>query len=218
MPFLRARRSADDPTPASTHDRDLLRRVYDGDREALDVLLRRYWGPLVAYATRMLDERDAAEDVVQRGFIRLWDRRGTRNLVEVESPRLLLFRIVRNLIFNEWRRRGVRERYLEEGAHELPAAEASPLERLEELELQEAVRRAVEMLPPRRREVFVLSRYHGMEHREIAEVMSISVQTVSNQMSAALSELRLRLATVLADPTNPLPLVPRISPPSAARE
>jgi RNA polymerase sigma-70 factor (ECF subfamily) len=57
------------------------------------------------------------------------------------------------------------------------------------------VESAITALPERRREIFVLSRYHGLSYREIAEVLEISPQTVANQLSAALATLRESLAS-----------------------
>jgi RNA polymerase sigma-70 factor, ECF subfamily len=68
---------------------------------------------------------------------------------------------------------------------------------VEENELLRYFERAVSHLPPRRQEIFVLARAHGLSHQEIAEVMKISPQTVANQMSAALADLRQALGPLL---------------------
>ena len=67
---------------------------------------------------------------------------------------------------------------------------AQPDELLEETLLQEEVAAAIADLPERRREVFVLARFHGLSYQEIADVLGVSQQTVANQMSSALSQLR----------------------------
>jgi RNA polymerase sigma-70 factor (ECF subfamily) len=64
------------------------------------------------------------------------------------------------------------------------------LQLLEHAELRSAIQEAIETLPPRRREVFLLGYLHGCRHSEIAEIMRISEQTARNHMSAALSDLR----------------------------
>ncbi len=56
---------------------------------------------------------------------------------------------------------------------------------------------AIEGLPPRRREVFTLGYLHGFKHDEIAAIMHVSGQTVKNQMSAALADLRRSLRPFL---------------------
>jgi hypothetical protein len=61
------------------------------------------------------------------------------------------------------------------------------------------VNQAIQQLPARRRELFILARFHGMGYRQIADVAGISVQTVANQMSAAITQLTRTLSPVLAN-------------------
>lgn len=153
----------------------------------LDELLVRYWGPLVAYAQRMLGDAAAAEDVVQHAFVRLWEGRSV--MPEGDGARALLYRVVRNLVINEWRRDRVQERWMSEQWVDEP--EVTPAdELLEQQELRTAIEAAVEQLPPKRREIFVLSRFHELSNAEIATVLAISPQTVANQLVSALRTLR----------------------------
>ena len=73
------------------------------DAAALDDLLRQFWHPLVAYVARLLGETEAAEDIVQRAFVRLWER--GHSVPAGDDVRPFLYRMVRNLASNEWRRR-----------------------------------------------------------------------------------------------------------------
>jgi RNA polymerase sigma-70 factor (ECF subfamily) len=79
----------------------------------------------------------------------------------------------------------------------LHATSVSPVRDVEEDELAAALAAAVERLPARRREVFVLSRYHALTNAQIAEVLSIAPQTVANQLVSALRELRVMLEPYL---------------------
>jgi RNA polymerase sigma-70 factor (ECF subfamily) len=162
-----------------------------GGTEALERALAEYWRPLVAYARRLLGDASAAEDVVQRAFVRLWER--DHALPEGEALRPFLYRVVRNLVLNEWRRDGIRERWLAESSTEAEEVVLGPDRHLELLELQEAIDAAVESLPARRREIFVLSRFHGLTNAQIAEVLELSSQTIANQLVSALRTLRVLL-------------------------
>jgi RNA polymerase sigma-70 factor (ECF subfamily) len=178
------------------HDVAILRRVRAADTSALDVLLREYWCPLVSYVARLLPSEDQAQDVVQEVFIRLWDGRAQ---LEVGQPmRPLLYRIARNLALNERRSERVRERWRRAGAVAPTPRVPTPLHSSILAELELAIERALEGLPARRREAFVLARFHEMSHRQIADVMGVSVQTVANQISGALADLRLALAPYLS--------------------
>lgn len=75
----------------------------------------------------------------------------------------------------------------------------SPLEYVEESELRNLIQEAIEALPPRRREIFILIRYHGLSYKEAAKVLNVAPQTVANNVSRALDSLRDALGPMLAD-------------------
>lgn len=190
-----------DPTEVADRDtveadRAVILGLQSGDPAILDLLLDRFWTPLITYTASLLQSWDDAEDVVQETFVRLWERReewGVRG-----SLRALLFQIARNLALDETRRR---HRHLEllKGRDVLPRRGTTPAAEFEGSLLQTAYEAAVAALPERRREVFLLSRHHGLSYQQVAVVMEISPQTVANQMSAALAELRCALEPFLND-------------------
>ena len=167
------------------------------DSVALERLIERYWPRLVRYAADMVGSVDEGRDVAQETFIRLWQTR--RRWTPRGSVRSLLFGLAHNLAIDHLRRPAVRLRrtlHLElVKTHTTP----TPQDVLHANELDAALDAAIQALPPRRREVFSLVHGAGLSHREAAEVMGISPQTVANQMSSALAELRTRLRRVLRD-------------------
>lgn len=183
-------------SPPEISQAELFRRLRADDESALEIVLREHWVPLVTYLSRSLTSPDAAEDVAQRTFLRFWDRR--RRWSAEGSLRGLLFRIARNLAISEQRRRGARRRAIDRLAeHGDRPRQPTPLDAVENDELGCAIERAIEKLPERRREAFVLRCVHGLSYREIADVMDISQQTVANQISRALTTLRRSLAHLL---------------------
>ena len=172
-------------------DEAVMRRLAEGDVGALDEILREHWLAIVAYATSFVRVRELGEDIAQDTMLRLWR---TRELWQPNSTlRSYLYRIARNLALNEKERSRVRARSRPRLAHGW-AIPATPLEELQRKELRLAIEAAVDELPERRREVFLLGRLHGMSYEEIGQVMGITTQTVANQMSAALATLRVSLA------------------------
>jgi RNA polymerase sigma-70 factor (ECF subfamily) len=181
-------------------DLALLSSIRRGDSAALGNILERHWAPLVGYASSILDNRDAAEDVAQETFVRLWERREAWK--PAGSVRALLFRVARNLSVDELRRRSARER-TERTAPRQPLR-LLPDEEAENREIKDIIARAVASLPQRRREVFILVRYHGLSYRETAAVLDLSVQTVANHLTMALADLRNLLTPHLYDRADPL--------------
>ena len=177
---------------------EFIERMQAGDASALDSLLEQYWIPLVTYAVRLLGSWDVAEDVAQETFVRIWERREEWKLEG--SVRALLYRITRNLALDERKRRDRRAAWINHRRREASRV-AIPSEHLQGTELEAAFERAVAALPERRREVFRLARLHGLSYKQIGEVMGIASQTVANQLSAALADLRDALEPFLDEPT-----------------
>ena len=172
-------------------------RIRAGDAEAMNEALRRYWSGVVEYVMRHTDDRDEAKDVAQDAFLYLWQGRvvGRR----VGSLKALLYGVARNLARNRGRSwQHARVISLERvDANLRGSSDRSPDEVVAEAELLARLERAVAALSPRRQEIFTLVRMHGLSYEESAHVLGISAQTVANQMSSALAELRARVGPLL---------------------
>jgi len=190
-----------EPDP-DADDVALVARLALDDGQALQALMDRYWRPMVSFALDKVRGMDAAEDLVQESFVRVWERR--RQLRPHASPRAYLYRVLRNLITDEFRRRRLRERFgFLMGM--LDRAEApSPAATLEAGEFATAAERAIAALPERRRDVFVLAHLHGLSYREVAETLGITPRTVANHMSLALAQLRESLSEFTSASTRPI--------------
>jgi len=165
-----------------------------GDAAAFDAFIKQHWTGLVWYVTSFLGSVDESKDVVQEAFMRLWEQR--RELRHGGAARAYVYQIARNVALNQRESRWVRDglaAIVAEGISRPP----TPAQVTEETELQGIVERAIALLPERRREAFVLAHFHKLSHREIADAMGISPQTVANQISAALADLRHTLASYI---------------------
>jgi len=173
--------------PDEARDLELMGRLQSGDPSALDALVELYWPRLVAYVDKLLGSIDAAEDVVQSAFVRLWEARASWK--PTGAPHAYLYRIARNLALDERKWRRVRKSWLKRERAWSRAA-PSPEVIAMDLELAVAMKQAIETLPERRREVFTLARLHDLSYREVAEIMGISTATVANQLALCLAHLR----------------------------
>ena len=183
-------------TPAELADEALMERIRGGDSAALDALLKRYWDVVVAYARQILGDPAAAADTAQQAFIKLWQRR--EQWTPTGSVAAYIFRIARNAALNERRARRVRVVSSENPRNNATRSVSwTPLQTLEEKELRAGLEAALRLLPERRKEVFMLARFQRLTYDEIAALMGISPQTVANQMSAALADLRRHLVAHL---------------------
>lgn len=169
--------------------------IRDGDVEALQVLLERYWHGLHRYATRLVGRSEDATDLVQETFIRVWEHRA--RWISGGSVRAYLYRIVRNFAHQQHRHMGVRSRSEFEIRQNLPRV-ATPAEEFAKRELHEAFEAAVRRLPQQRREAFELVRLRGLSLQEAAEVMGVTRRTVANHLYLAAKDLEEELRPFLS--------------------
>ena len=158
-------------------------------------LFKTHYAPLHRYAYRLVDNADAAEEIVQSTFAKLWE--GRHALRIEESGQAYLYRAVHNRSLNHLEHQKVRRTH---AAHvmrqgEATAGDGENTTRLRALEARlDAV---LKRLPEGCRTVFQLSRFEDLKYREIADRLGLSVKTVEAQMSKALRILRAELAEFL---------------------
>lgn len=165
------------------------RRLRASDATACAELFDHVHKPLIRYAARLTGDEDAAYDVVQDAFSRLWEKRP--EIDPDQSLQALLYRITRNLALNH--NRMIRKHRASLADAPMPAEEVSPEEIVSAEMLEAKLRSWIDELPERRREALVLSRFAGLSHAEIAEVMDLAPRTVTNHIMLALTHLSTRL-------------------------
>ena len=166
-------------------------KIRQGDRRAFKALFESYYEGLCRFAESQINDPEAAEGLVQDLFLDLWRRR--RRWAPRGALRAYLFGAVRNKTIKRIRRRQVRRRWKRQEQEKDAPRGANPVDDFQHRELKRAMQDGVSALPERRRQVYVLSRRHGLTYREIADAMDISPKTVENQMVKALKFLRKRL-------------------------
>jgi RNA polymerase sigma-70 factor, ECF subfamily len=165
------------------------------DSADFEKLFRQNYSKLCSYANLFLNDPDAAEDVVQEVFFKLWKNRG--ELAINTTIRSYLYRAVRNGCMNVIDHISVREAYKLVNEGDIRDNEANMVEEAIVSELEMRIRETIGRLPAERRKIFIMSRFDGLKYREIADQLNISVKTVENQMYQALRFLRENLTDYL---------------------
>jgi RNA polymerase sigma-70 factor (ECF subfamily) len=181
-------------TPA-INEIELLKRLRAGEEEAFNEIYNLYAPSLTSFAAARLTSLDEANDIIHDLFVHLWQDRENININL--SLGGFLFAAIRYRIIDHIRHNSTKRKYAEQIAKLPVHAQEETENRIFEKELREKLDTAINQLSPRTREVFKLSRFEHLTVKEIAERMNVSEQTVKNQLTTALSQLRSLLGKVM---------------------
>jgi RNA polymerase sigma-70 factor (ECF subfamily) len=179
----------------SDEDREVVRRVQEGETEAFEVLVEKYKRKTFRLAYGVLRDQEEALDVSQEAFVKAY-----RSLAKFKGESAFytwLFRITMNLALDRRRQRAARARSL--GGQEVPPEEwertavspdAPPDEEAVSADRRARIDRALRSLPEHHRAIIILSDIQGLSYREIAEVLAIPMGTVMSRLHNARKRLR----------------------------
>jgi RNA polymerase sigma-70 factor (family 1) len=176
-------------------DAELLDLLKTGEQEAFAAIYDRYWAVLYRYARRLLQDDQAAQDVVQDIFVMLWSK--APGLESGTNLPGFLYASVRNRSLKIFAHDKVHAKYLDSLEDFLAQGSTVTEDTIRVRELAARIELEVDLLPPKMREVFLLSRRDGLSHKAIAEQLDISEHTVKKQVHNATKSLRVKLGSLL---------------------
>lgn len=173
---------------------DLCRRLKTSDRQAFEKLFRLLREGLVRYVQSMVGYDTVAHDLVQDVFVYLW---GLRESLDPAQPiKAYLYRIARNRAYRflrDERTHAEKHAWIKQQAPDGLFDTEAMAAQFDADVLAQRLRAWIGELPERQREALLLSRFHALSHREIADVMGISPRTVNNHIMRALEHLQGRI-------------------------
>jgi RNA polymerase sigma-70 factor (ECF subfamily) len=183
----------------SDPDVRLMLQVRDGSATAFEELVMRYQGRLITVLEHLVHRRDAAEDLAQEVFLRVY--RARKSYVPGAKFSTWLFTIANNVASNALRSRSRRKEVnvvageSGDASHPLErmakaASGLMPTRQLDKAEASEVIREAIDSLNERQRMALLLSKFEGMSYTDIADTMGLSVQAVKSLLSRARTNLR----------------------------
>ena len=162
----------------------------NGDRKAYEKIYRKYGPKLFAFAYKLIQDKDEANDIVQEVFLKLWDKKHLIN-PELDFDQYL-FKITKNLVFNKAKQRA----YQFAANHYLsskPCSENFTANEIYYNEVALVLDQAYNELPPMRKQVFTLSRLEGLNNQEIAQKLQTSKSNIENHLNKAIREIKKKL-------------------------
>jgi RNA polymerase sigma-70 factor (family 1) len=165
-----------------------------GDRTAYTEIYHRFKFVLHNHAWNKTRNREEAQDTIQEVFTMLWAKRETLGLqINLAG---YLYTSVRNHILNQIARSGLQTKYIT-SIKNFQSSNLSADYLARENQFKKIIDAEVAALPPRMREVFEMSRKEHLTHKEIAERLGTSEQTIKKQMTNTLKVLRVKLGLLI---------------------
>lgn len=160
-----------------------------GDARCYETLFQRFYGKFVQFVNCILQDKDAARDIVQDAFIRVYDNR--ERLQEGLSIENYLYVIVKRLMMNfirdrKWHADITNQLIDNQLITQLGGGEEAVFAH----DTRSLVREEVARMPAQRKKCYLLSREQGLSNKEIAEQLGLSVRTVERHITLALSQIR----------------------------
>lgn len=166
----------------------------DGKTTLLDMFLSNYTD-LLKYVTRRLGKASDANDVVHDTFFRI---RSLTVEAEIKNPKAYLFRVANSQMIDYLRRGRSRERYIiADSSYDAVDGRPSPERSADYKGRLELLQRAIANLPARQKEVFLMHKFDGLRHAEIAVRLNISRSAVEKLLIKAMANLRDALGDVI---------------------
>lgn len=151
-------------------------------------MFERYYRELHNFLARKVNDRDTASDLAQESYVRVLALQQAGEMIG--DPRALLYRVARNLLVDRIRHEAVRDLdsldILSEDESPQAPGHLQPEAQYAALQYVRAMVQAIEGLPPRCREAFILNRFDGLSHQEIAERMGVSRNMVAQHIMRAI--------------------------------
>ena len=169
----------------------LIEGIRQGEEFAFEYVFKCYYRRLCLFAQKYVKDSHTAESIALRIFERLWEKREEISISQSLSA--YLFQSVYHECLNHLNSFSHRQKPTDSVHSDLKdhrGTETSFLYRLYADELEEKIQQGINNLPSRCRDIFYMSRYKELSHKEIAKKLGLSVRTVENQIAIALEKLR----------------------------
>ena len=169
------------------NEKELLLQLANGSEKAFTAIFYHYRGKLYHYIFTITFSREVAEDTVHDVFLKIWTNR--EKLANIENMNAYLYRVCHNEAISGLRRMAKETLILAELQHEgiplLPDVDPAS-----QREIRASIQQAVNKLSPQQRKIFLLSRQDGLKHKQIAEQLGVSINTIKTHLGQALRFLR----------------------------
>jgi RNA polymerase sigma-70 factor (family 1) len=180
---------------APTDEKDVIKSLKQSNVKAFDLLFVRYHKKVLRFCYQFTGSKEEAEEIGQIVFLAIWENR--LSIDETKPFETYLFSIARHHVYNALKRKTYRKAFLEKIEDSSLEYHFDTEEQVLFNDLDHLFQKLLSLLPPKRREIFLLSRNEGLTYKQIAEKLNISENTVDTQIRNALNYIRPILQKIL---------------------
>ena len=167
----------------SLDDQELLRQIKNNNSHALKILFEKYFGPLCFFSFQIVKSNELSEESVSDVFTNIWLK---RNTIEIRTNfKTYIYTAVKNQSINYLRQEKRYSQNTDSNNLHLIVSDQTADQSILQQNLENKIDSLINELPKRRGLIFRMNRIDGLSYKEIAEILSISINTVQNQMVKA---------------------------------
>ena len=171
----------------NNNDIVIIKLIQNGNSKEFEKLFNNYCNQLCNYLLYFLNDKDLIEQIVQELFISIWENRKDFNPSSIKA---YLFTAVKNKALNQIRHQKIKYNSEESIKNQYYSNSVDIQNNYENKETISIIKSIVNLLPAKRKEIFILIKFYGLSYKETADMLGLSVKTVENQMGNALKFIR----------------------------
>jgi len=175
-------------------DNKTIERLRNGESAIFENIFRYYFQPLLEFAYYYVNDEQDSENIVQDVFMHLW--RHKENLKSDIDLKAYLYAAIKNKSLNYKRHQKIEKQYTELKIY-IPDTIEMPDETVHRKDIEQAIEKAIQELPEKRRIIFCMHRFEKITYKEISQIYCISIKTVETQIRRALLFLEKQLSIFL---------------------
>jgi RNA polymerase sigma-70 factor (ECF subfamily) len=177
-------------------DVNILNALKQGNKNAFEVIFRKYNAKIYQFALATLYDKSLAEDIAQNVFLSVWEHRN--DIIPEKKFSAYLFTIAKNLVYRETEKMLLAFRYETHIKSHLCEEDYSSEEKIDAGSLEELIVQMIEKLPEARRKIFLLHFKDDLSNKDIATRLSISEENVEMQVRRSLDYIRKHLKNYIS--------------------
>ena len=169
-------------------EKELLVKLKAGDKSAFEQIYRLYSNRLFGNLVKLLQSETEAQEILQEVFLKIWQNRA--QIDPEKSFRSYLFKIAENKVFDFFRKAALQKRVQHQLLHHSDIETTMVDRMLLDKENEQLLAKAIDQLPPQRKQVFVMVKLQGKTYKEVGDHLGISVSTISDHIVKATKSIR----------------------------